>query len=98
FEDVQSVCNQLIVIDRGRILFTGTPEALIASAQGHGWVCWESDESRAVSHLQITSRVNISIGVACRGVAAELPPFAEPVEPSLEDAYLYWITGEGELQ
>ena len=97
-EDVQSVCNQLIVIDRGRILFTGTPEALIASAQGHVGVFLESEESRADSHLQITSRVNTARGVACRGVAAELPPFAEPVEPSLEDAYLYWITGEGELQ
>ncbi len=33
-EDVQSVCDQLVVIDHGRILFTGTPEQLIQSAAG----------------------------------------------------------------
>ncbi len=26
-EDVQSVCGQLVVMDQGRVLFTGTPEA-----------------------------------------------------------------------
>ena len=30
-EDVQSVCGQLVVMDQGRVLFTGTPEALIQS-------------------------------------------------------------------
>ena len=97
-EDVQSVCNQLIVIHHGTILFTGTPEALIASAQGHVGVFLESEESLANHDLQITSRVNTAKGVACRGVAEKLPPFAEPVEPRLEDAYLYWIAGEGAAQ
>ena len=34
-EDVQSVCNQLIVIHQGRIRFAGTPAELIAGAVGH---------------------------------------------------------------
>ena len=34
-EDVQSVCSRLIVINEGRILFTGTPSRLIQMAQGH---------------------------------------------------------------
>ena len=34
-EDVQSVCDQLVVIHHGRILFAGTPEELILTAQGH---------------------------------------------------------------
>ncbi len=88
----------MIVIHHGTILFTGTPEALIASAQGHVGVFLESEESLANHDLQITSRVNTAKGVACRGVAEKLPPFAEPVEPSLEDAYLYWIAGEGAAQ
>ena len=31
-EDVQSVCDQIVVIHNGRILFTGTPEQQIGRA------------------------------------------------------------------
>ncbi len=34
-EDVQSVCDKLIVINHGQILFTGTPEELIDLAHNH---------------------------------------------------------------
>lgn len=34
-EDVQSVCDKLIVINHGQILFTGTPEELINLAHNH---------------------------------------------------------------
>lgn len=92
-EDVQSVCNRLIVIDHGQILFTGTPAALISQAQGHVGVFEETDRSMEAG-LHITSRVNTAVGVACRAVADKLPPFVRPVEPTLEDAYLYLISQE----
>ena len=46
--------------------------------------------------LHITARVNTARGVACRAVAEMLPPYVQPAEPTLEDAYLYLISGEGE--
>ncbi len=92
-EDVQSVCNQLVVMDHGRILFTGTPEELIQRADGHVGIFWEQEAAREEG-LHITARVNTGRGVRCRGVAAVLPPFAEPSEPTLEDAYLYLISRE----
>ncbi len=94
-EDVQSVCNQLIVIHHGEILFTGRPEELIRLAEGHVGVFQESGASRTDQTLQITSRVNTAQGISCRGVADVLPPYAHPVEPTLEDAYLYLIEREG---
>ena len=45
-EDVQSVCGQLVVMDQGRVLFTGTPEALIQSAAGHVGVFWEQEAAQ----------------------------------------------------
>ena len=92
-EDVQSVCDRLVVIHHGQILFTGTPEQLIASAAGHVGVFWEKDETQEQG-LHITARVNTSRGVRCRAVSDILPPFAEPAEPTLEDAYLYLISRE----
>lgn len=95
-EDVQSVCNQLIVIDQGRILFAGTPPELIRQAQGHVGVFEETDSTQE-SGLHITARINTARGVSCRAVADALPPFVQPAEPTLEDAYLYLIAREAGL-
>ena len=89
-EDVQSVCDQLVVMDHGQILFAGTPEALIQSAAGHVGVFWEREAGQEAG-LHITARVNTGRGVRCRAVADTLPAYAQPSEPSLEDAYLYRI-------
>lgn len=93
-EDVQSVCDQLVVIHHGRILFAGTPEQLIQTAGGHVGVFWEQEAGQEQG-LHITARVNTSRGIRCRAVADVLPPFARVEEPSLEDAYLYLISREG---
>lgn len=93
-EDVQAVCSQLIVIHRGRILFTGTPSELIQAAQGHVGV-FQQETGISEEGLHVTTRVNTAGGVLCRLVADRLPPFAQTAEPNLEDAYLYCITREG---
>ena len=92
-EDVQSVCDQIVVIDHGQALFAGTPEALIQTAAGHVGVFWEKDGKRE-QDLHITARVNTGQGVRCRAVADRLPPYAKAEEPTLEDAYLYLISRE----
>lgn len=90
-EDVQSVCNRLIVINHGKILFDGTPDELIRVAQGHVGVFEEQSGDRREQGFQVTARINTARGIACRIVAEVLPAFAKPVEPTLEDAYLYLI-------
>ena len=92
-EDVQSVCDRLVVIDHGQILFTGTPEQLIQAAEGHVGVFWEREAGQEQG-LHITARVNASQGVRCRAVADALPAYVQRSEPSLEDAYLYLISRE----
>ena len=92
-EDVQSVCDRLIVINHGRILFTGTPEQLIRSAAGHVGVFLEQNTVQERG-LHITARVNTGSGVRCRVVADTLPNYVTPEEPTLEDAYLYLISKE----
>ena len=103
-EDVQSVCDKLIVINHGEILFAGTPEELIGLAQNHVGVFEEktgegtnfrekSGDSPNVEY-KVTARVNTVQGIACRIVAETLPAFAQAVEPTLEDAYMYLIMGK----
>ena len=92
-EDVQSVCDQLVVIDRGKILFTGTPAHLIQAAEGHVGIFWEQEAAQEHG-LHITARVNTSQGIRCRAVADTLPDYVQSAEPTLEDAYLYLISRE----
>ena len=92
-EDVQSVCDHLIVLHRGTILFTGGPERLIQAAPGHVGVFWEQDAPEN-GEISVTARVHTACGVRCRGVAGVLPSYARPEEPTLEDAYLYLISRE----
>ena len=94
-EDVQSVCSRLLVLHRGRLRFDGPPEELIRAAEGHVGTFDETGGEREEG-LHITARVNTARGVACRAVAEVLPPYVQPAEPTLEDAYLYLISGEGE--
>ena len=94
-EDVQSVCSRLLVLRRGRLRFDGPPEELIRAAEGHVGTFDETGGEREEG-LHITARVNTARGVACRAVAEALPSYVQPAEPTLEDAYLYLISGEGE--
>ena len=92
-EDVQSVCDQIVVMDGGRILFAGTPAAMIRAAAGHVGEFLEEDMAQEAG-LHITARVNTSQGIRCRVVADKLPDYVRIAEPSLEDAYLYLISRE----
>ena len=95
-EDVQSVCSRLLVLHRGRLRFDGPPEELIRAAEGHVGTFDETGGDWKEEGLHITARVNTARGVACRAVAEALPSYVQPAEPTLEDAYLYLISGEGE--
>lgn len=92
-EDVQSICSRLIVINRGIILFDGRPDELIRAANGHVGIIEGQDKIDEDTDYQITARINTARGVSCRIVADTLPPFAQPIEPSLEDAYMFLIEG-----
>lgn len=97
-EDVQSVCNRIIVINKGVILFDGSPLELIRTAQGHVGV-YEIDTQNDIligRGYRITSRVFTSRGIQYRFVGEVLPTFATPVEPSLEDAYIFLMSNEEE--
>ena len=97
-EDVQSICNRVLVLNLGKMLFDGTPANLIAQALGHVGVFIAQSTDPALEGCQIVSKVNTAQGIQCRIVAEELPDFAEKVEPTLEDAYLYRMKKGADIQ
>lgn len=88
-EDVQSICNRLIVLHKGQILFDGAPWELLLQAQGHVGLVPDAAVQHLLEPYWVTAQLDTAQGVLCRIVADKLPPYVEPIEPTLEDGYLY---------
>ena len=97
--DIEASAGELAVLVGGRLRFHGTPEALMADADGHVW-SWTVPSER-LAELRAIHRISRAQrradGVEVRVVGERLPSAdAMPVAPDLEDAYL-WRLHRAEL-
>lgn len=92
-DDIQAVCDRLIVLSAGRMLFSGTPHALIALARGHVGL-FPGSPGAAPAGVRVLSQVSTAGGPCCRCAASSLPSGVREAEPTLEDAYLCLVSGE----
>jgi len=90
-DDVQAVCSRVLIIDGGTILYDGEPSALIEQTEGKVGVYVAKTRDAVPNGCRVVSKVNVSEGVLCRITGENLPDYAEPVRPTLEDAYLCCI-------
>jgi ABC-2 type transport system ATP-binding protein len=81
-EDVAAMCQKVMVIDRGAVLYTGTPEDLTRQARGQVWLSDQPDPEAKLSWRTSTGQHRV-IGHQPRG--------AIEAEPTLEDGYLLLI-------
>jgi ABC-2 type transport system ATP-binding protein len=94
--DVSDLCPNLAIMNKGRVLVSGTPQQLVSALAGRVWVTsvtrGEVDAVRA-QHNVISTR--LYTGQTQIHVVADAQPGATfaPVEPSLEDAYFAAIGG-----
>jgi ABC-2 type transport system ATP-binding protein len=96
--DIEASATTLAVMAKGRRLFHGEPEALVAQARGHAWD-WtvpEAGLAEARTRLAISSSLRRPDGIRLRVVSEAAPGAgAVEVEPSLEDAYLWLLDRHG---
>lgn len=85
--------RQVIVLDRGRILFYGTVEALRAAAAGFVYeIRVPKEQVAAISASRLVSRITPNGShVRMRVIAEPDSADAVAITPTLEDAYL-WLT------
>jgi ABC-type multidrug transport system ATPase subunit len=93
--DVEACATKIALIARGQLVTCAAPEELLRSVEGKVWErIVPSAELPALRQQYLTSStMHRSDGVHLR-IVAEVPPGAEatPEPPTLEDAYLYWIS------
>jgi len=95
-EDVEELCSNLAIIDRGEILLAGSPAHVIANIRGRIWrrsVTREELPALEKAHSVISTK--LLAGQTIAHVYAEQPPGAgfEPVEPDLKDVYFAVMGG-----
>lgn len=90
-DDVQAVCNRVLVIYGGKILYDGKPADLIEETMNHVGSYVRKIDDVIPKDCEIVSKVNTRNGVLTRIVGSNLPDYVDRCEPTLEDAYLYCI-------
>jgi ABC-2 type transport system ATP-binding protein len=95
-EDVEELCSNLAIIDRGEILLAGSPARVIAEVRGRIWrrsVTREELPALEQAHAVISTK--LLAGQTIAHVYAEESPGAgfELVEPDLKDVYFAVMGG-----
>jgi len=93
-EDISSSCNQVAVLDMGKLRYLGKPIDMTREAEGHVWqfnipaVSFGSfvEENLVVHHMSDGDNVRVR-------VISETKPWENAINaaPSLEDAYLWLL-------
>jgi ABC-2 type transport system ATP-binding protein len=78
-EDIEALCERVVVMQRGRIAFDGTPAGLAAIADGRVWIADQPNAGALVSWRT---------GEGRHRHVGDAPPDAELIAPSVQDGYL----------
>lgn len=93
--DVEAVATDVAILNQGGLLRHSVPEDLLSTVEGKTWECVIPSADLTVARQQyiLSSAVRRSDGVHARAISDSPPDFdARPVSPTLEDAYLYWLS------
>jgi ABC-2 type transport system ATP-binding protein len=92
--DIEATASRIVIMAGGRVLWLGSPEAMLALATGRvwEWVIEPEQLPEVTRRHRLTGTVRRSDGLHMRAVADEPPhPSAIPVDPRIEDAYMWCI-------
>jgi ABC-type multidrug transport system ATPase subunit len=93
--DISSTCQGMALLNRGEVVFSGSPENLVRQAEGHVFrlnltpVEYETAKER----YNVISTIPVETGWEVQVVSDNPPEFDSPViiTPNIEDAYVYYM-------
>ncbi len=96
--DVESSCNQLAILDRGKLAFIGEQKALLTKASGRVWeaIVQDGELERLRNRVQVVSTKKADGGYVVRYIGAQRAMRnAKPAAATLEDGYMVTVLGGG---
>jgi ABC-type multidrug transport system ATPase subunit len=97
-EDIAQTCGEVAVLAHGQVLFRGSPAQLTQAAAGHVWTLACSGLEKPDHGLTVVSMLHLAQETQYRlvGLSVEAYPAAQPVQPGLEDGYVWLMKSAGQ--
>ncbi|MCB9510440.1 MAG: ABC transporter ATP-binding protein [Deferribacteres bacterium] len=99
-EDISSTCHDLAVLDRGRVVYRGSPAEMEQMARGKVFVATvpEDEFQKWREQLNVVQHSKSAEQVRMRFISEKPVPGlqAQSVQPTLEDAYMLLLGGKRE--
>ena len=92
--DISSTCQGMALLNRGKLVFSGSPENLVKHAEGHVFkLNLTTNEYEMVKErYNVISTIPVETGWEVQIVADEAPEYtAYPLTPNIEHAYVYYM-------
>lgn len=97
--DVEYIADTILIMKDGRLVHQGKPDEITASINGYVWECrTEPRRAELLTAKYTVSNIRHEGDVDMLRIVSEEKPCenAAPVEPTLEDLYLYYFSEEVE--
>jgi ABC-2 type transport system ATP-binding protein len=92
--DISSTCHNMALLDRGRVVFRGSPDELVEKARGKAWKirALDTELEEIKTTYPVISTIPAEDGWEVHIVAEDTGRWpGEQVEPNLEHAYVYFM-------
>ena len=92
--DISSICKDMALLNKGKIMYQGSPEALIAQAQNHVWEvnATQNQLEELKEKYSVISTIPSGDMWDVQVVADSVEGFeAQSIAPNLEHAYVYFM-------
>ncbi len=92
--DISSTCENVALLNRGSLAYSGSPEGLIRKAEGHVWLiqATEKEYLEINDKYPVISTIPTDFGWELQVVSDNINGYSgHPIEPNLEHAYVYFM-------
>jgi ABC-2 type transport system ATP-binding protein len=92
--DISSTCQGMALLNKGELVFSGSPENLVKNAEGHVFKMSLNpyDYERAKEKYNVISTIPVDAGWEVQIVADNPPEYpSEIIIPNIEHAYVYFM-------
>ena len=93
-EDISGSCNNMAVLNNGKVLYKGSPEKMLEFAEGKVWTAEVPDDEfeNLKNRLNITQHIRVNGRIRIKFISEDGGKIeSKRVKPSLEDAYIYLL-------
>jgi ABC-type multidrug transport system ATPase subunit len=92
--DISSTCQGMALLNRGELVFSGSPESLVKKAEGHVFKLHLTPAEYEIvkERYNVISTIPVDDGWEVQIVSDDVPDFNPAVIiPNIEDAYVYYM-------